>query len=75
LTAIDIVKYQYRIATRSYAMYPSPEFAIALQRERDRQVAESRLARIAACARACCAAPAGLLQRIVRVVRPIADSC
>ena len=56
-------------------MYPSPELATALQRDRDRQVAKSRLARIAVCARACCAAPTGLLERFLRLARPAPDLC
>ena len=56
-------------------MYPSPELAVALQRDREHQIAESRLSRIAACARACDDAPTGLIERLVRAARPAPEVC
>jgi hypothetical protein len=56
-------------------MYTTPELANLLQFERDRQIADARLARLAACARACAQAPATLIERIVRLVRPAPVAC
>ena len=56
-------------------MFSTPELARAMQLERNRQMAESAMARLAAAARACCAAPTTLLARIVRFARPVPSAC
>ncbi len=56
-------------------MYVTPELAALLIEERNRQAAESRMAWLAAQARACCAAPASLIDRVVRFLRPAPAGC
>ena len=56
-------------------MFSTPELARAMQLERNRQIAESAMSRLAAAARACCAAPTSLLARIVRIARPAPTAC
>jgi hypothetical protein len=75
LTIIDIVKYQYRITPPEEAltMFPSPELVALIQQERERSIARDRLARLAACVRACCAP--SLVGRVVRTVRRSPAAC
>lgn len=47
----------------------------AIEFERTRRAARSRLERIALCARDCCSAPANLLDRIGRALRRSAHPC
>jgi hypothetical protein len=60
LTNIYIVKYQYRGQQGGTArhegatMITTPELVALMQRERERHIEHDRLARIAACGRACC---------------------
>jgi hypothetical protein len=77
LTRVDIVKYQYstRQPPRGDHVYVTPELAALLIEERNRQAAESRMAWLAAQARACCAAPASLIDRVVRFLRPAPAGC
>ena len=56
-------------------MFPTPELARMVQQERLRHIADFRLARIAAAARACCEAPATLIDRLIRLVRPVPAAC
>ncbi len=56
-------------------MIPTSELVPLIQRERDRQAAASRLAAIAECARRCCTAPAGLLDRVARALRQAPQAC
>jgi len=56
-------------------MFPIPEFAIAVQRDRVRDLGRPRLAAFAAVARACCGASLTLIDRIVRIVRPAPNAC
>lgn len=48
-------------------MYPTPELVTLLLRERDREVERHRMARIAACVRACCSP--SLVARVTRALR------
>jgi hypothetical protein len=55
---------------------PPPNYMAAIvQAEREREAARFRLARIAAAARACCLASAGLLARLVGSIRRPASTC
>ncbi len=83
LTSLDIVKYQYVLnrptdegsRTRLETVMIPPEHLLAIEFERTRQAARSRLERLARCARACCTAPSSLLDRIGRVVRRADRPC
>ena len=57
------------------AMSPYPYLAIHVQEQRAREIHEARLARIAACARACCASPTSIMGRLARVLRPAPVTC
>jgi hypothetical protein len=68
LTTIDIVKYQYRTRRQEpRRMFTSPELVALIQQERERSIAHDRLARLAACVRACC--DPSIVQRIARAFR------
>ncbi len=56
-------------------MYTTPELANVIQRDRDRQIAESRRARLATCAAGCCGVSGNLIDRLVRLVRPAPIAC
>jgi hypothetical protein len=54
-------------------MNPTPELVSAIQQDRERHIASDRLARIAACARACCSR--STMERLARSLRPSPASC
>jgi hypothetical protein len=68
LTTLDIVKYQYRHTPQgASSMFTSPELVALIQQERERSIARDRLARLAACVRACC--DPSLMGRLARAFR------
>ena len=54
-------------------MQPSPELVALIQQERERSIAHGRLARLAACVRACC--DPSLLGRVARALRRSPAAC
>jgi hypothetical protein len=75
LTIIDIVKYQYQ-GTRRQEPRPvitSPELVSLIQQERERSIARDRLARLAACVRACC--DPSFAGRVARALRRSPAAC
>jgi hypothetical protein len=54
-------------------MYASPELVAAAQRERERSIEHDRLARLAACVRACC--DPSLISRITRAFGRAPAAC
>jgi hypothetical protein len=52
-----------------------PDLVQQIQEQHARDLERARLARIAACARACCAVPTTILDRLVRVLRPAPRPC
>jgi len=51
----------------------TPDLVALIQRERERDLEHDRMARIAACARACCAA--SLIDRVARAMRLAPSGC
>jgi hypothetical protein len=51
----------------------SPELVAAIQVDRERHIAREQLARIAACARACCST--SLVDRLARALRLAPTAC
>lgn len=69
---IDIFRYRLQEAP----VNPTRELVAALQQDRERSIAQdrlARLARLAARARACC--PPGLLDRVARALRLAPEAC
>jgi hypothetical protein len=56
-------------------MNASTDLVHFVQLERTARIQRSALARLAACARACRSASTGVVQRLVRIVRPAPQSC
>lgn len=56
-------------------MNASTDLVHFLQLERTARTQRSRLARLAACAHACRSASTGLVDRLVRIMRPAPQSC
>ena len=54
-------------------MNVTPELVALVQRDRERAIEHDRLARLAACARACCSP--SVLHRLARSLRPAPTSC
>ena len=54
-------------------MLTSPELVALIQQERERTIAQDRLARLAACVRACC--DPSLLDRVARTLRRSPAGC
>jgi len=54
-------------------MHTSPELVALIQQERERSIAHERLARVAACVRACC--DPSLLDRVSRALRRSPAAC
>jgi hypothetical protein len=50
-----------------------PELVAELMRDRERMIERARLARLAACFRACC--NPSLIDRLVRTLRPARTAC
>jgi hypothetical protein len=59
--------------TLEASVHPTPELVALIQHERELDVEHRRLARLAACAKACCSP--SLIDRVVRAVRPSTASC
>jgi hypothetical protein len=51
----------------------SPELVALIQRDRERQIKQDRLARIAACVKACCSP--SVVDRLARALRLAPTSC
>jgi hypothetical protein len=78
LTSLYIVKYQYNNTTgccQEKPMNTTIELVSLIQRERLQDAAQSRLARLAECARLCRTAPANLLDRFARILRRTPEFC
>ena len=56
-------------------MVPSPDLVNLIQRDRERDADASRLARLAATLGRCCAAPRGVVARIVDLFRAAPQCC
>jgi hypothetical protein len=54
-------------------MNASPELVALIQRDRERLIEHDRLARVAACVRACCSP--SFIDRLARALRPAQTSC
>jgi hypothetical protein len=54
-------------------MFTSPELVTLIQQERERSIARDRLARLAACVRACC--DPSLVGRVARAFRRSPAAC
>ena len=54
-------------------MIASPELVALIQQERERSIAQDRLARLAACVRACC--DPSLVARVARALRRSPAAC
>ena len=54
-------------------MHPTPELVSLLLLERDREIERNRLARLAACVRACCSPSP--FARFLRTLRPQPETC
>jgi len=54
-------------------MNTSAELVTFIQRQRERDIAQGRLARVAACARACCST--SLIDRLARALRLAPTTC
>jgi hypothetical protein len=64
---IDILRYG------ATAMNSSPELIALVQADRERHIAQDRVARILACARACCST--SIVDRVARALRLTPTSC
>jgi len=77
LTTIDIVKYQ--CSTRRHGsearstMNTTPELVALIQRDREQHIQRDHLARLAACANACC--NPSLINRLARALRGSPADC
>lgn len=56
-------------------MFRNPDLARLIQQDLLADAARARFQRAAACARACCSAPANTLDRLIRIVRPAPTTC
>ena len=54
-------------------MFTSPELVALIQQERERSIAHDRLARLAACVRACC--DPSIVERFARAFRRAPAAC
>lgn len=61
------------MASAEASVHPTPEFVAMVQRDRERDIERHRLARLVACAKACCSP--SLIDRFVRAVRPSPVTC